>query len=79
MTDPRTPEELFEIALEHMPDIEPEIVPGTWRWNVVDGLTGSDNLGIELGVAGAAFRGGWWTVVGFAGSGAWTPIATTMT
>jgi hypothetical protein len=55
MTEPRTSDELFQIALQHMPDIEPEIVPGTWRWNVVDGLTGSDNLGIELGVAGGGF------------------------
>jgi hypothetical protein len=55
MTEPRTSDVLFEIALQHMPDIEPEIVPGTWRWNVVDGLTGSDNLGIELGVAGGGF------------------------
>lgn len=55
MTDPRTPAELFELAVAHMPDIEAEIVPGTWRWNVIDGLSGTDNLGIELGVAGGGF------------------------
>jgi hypothetical protein len=49
MTEPRTSDELFEIALQHMPDIEPEIVLGTWRWNVVDGLGGSDNLGVAGG------------------------------
>ena len=55
MNQPRSAHELFDLAVQHMPDIEPEIVPGTWRWNVVDGLQGSQNLGIELGVAGGGF------------------------
>ncbi len=55
MSKPKSPDELFQLALQHMPDIEPEIVPGTWRWNVVDGLRGAENLGIELGVAGGGF------------------------
>lgn len=55
MSQPRSAQELFDIALQHMPDIEPEIVPGTWRWNVIDGLQGGENLGIELGVAGGGF------------------------
>lgn len=55
MTKPRPSEVLFDLAVQHMPEIEPEIVPGTWRWNVIDGLQGADNLGIELGVAAGGF------------------------
>jgi hypothetical protein len=55
MAEPRSSQELFDLAVQHMPDIEPQIAPGTWRWNVVDGLRGQDNLGIELGVAGGGF------------------------
>ena len=55
MTEPRSPNALFQIALQYIPDIEPVIKPGTSRWNVIDGLQGQDNLGIELGVAGGGF------------------------
>lgn len=55
MSAPRSPQELFDIAVQHMPDIEPEIMPGTWRWNVIDALQGTQNLGIELGVAAGGF------------------------
>lgn len=32
-----------------------EVVPGTWRWNVIDPLPETGNLGIELGVAAGSF------------------------
>lgn len=55
MNGPRSSDEIATLARRHMPQVKPEVVPGTWRWNVIDGLQGSDNLGIELGVAGGGF------------------------
>jgi SAM-dependent methyltransferase len=46
---------LREIAEREMPDLLPEVVPGTYRWNVIDDLPDSGNLGIELGVAAGSF------------------------
>lgn len=55
MTERRSTFELFELAAQHMPQVEAQIVPGSYRWNVIDGLSGEQNLGIELGVAGGSF------------------------
>ena len=46
---------LRDIAESQMPDVTPEIVVGSYRWNVIDGLSGDKNLGIELGVAAGSF------------------------
>ncbi|MGL4319250.1 MAG: class I SAM-dependent methyltransferase [Paracoccaceae bacterium] len=46
---------LREIAEREMPEVVPEVVPGTFRWNVIDDLPATGNLGIELGVAAGSF------------------------
>lgn len=46
---------LRDIAKSQMPEITPEVLPNTFRWNVIDGLVGVNNLGIELGVAAGSF------------------------
>ena len=46
---------LRDIAETHMPDVTTEVVAGSYRWNVIDGLSGDKNLGIELGVAAGSF------------------------
>ena len=46
---------LYKIALEQMPKPPVEIVPNSQRWDVIDGLTDRNNLGIELGVAAGSF------------------------
>lgn len=38
-----------------LPQVPLTIVPDTWRWNVIDVLTGNANRGIELGVAAGSF------------------------
>lgn len=48
-------DDLRDIAITQMPEITPEVVPGSFRWNVIDDLTGRQNLGIELGVAAGSF------------------------
>jgi SAM-dependent methyltransferase len=46
---------LREIADREMPDVVPYVVPGSYRWNVIDDLPATGNLGIELGVAAGSF------------------------
>lgn len=46
---------LRDIAESQMPDVTAEVVPGSFRWNVIDGLSGDQNRGIELGVAAGSF------------------------
>ncbi|MDB5659042.1 MAG: MenG-like methyltransferase [Cypionkella sp.] len=48
-------DQLRDIAESQMPEVTPEVVPDTYRWNVIDDLTPSGNLGIELGVAAGSF------------------------
>ncbi|MDZ4308928.1 MAG: class I SAM-dependent methyltransferase, partial [Cypionkella sp.] len=48
-------DQLREIAERQMPAVVPELVPGTFRWNVIDDLPALGNLGIELGVAAGSF------------------------
>lgn len=48
-------DDLRNIAKAKMPEITPEVVTGSFRWNVIDDLTGTNNLGIELGVAAGSF------------------------
>lgn len=55
MTEPRSLAAIREVSVQHMPQVEPQIVPGSYRWNVIDGLEGKDNFGIELGVAAGSF------------------------
>ena len=47
--------DLAQAARREMPDIEIEVLPDAYRHNVIDGLEGQDNLGIELGVAAGTF------------------------
>lgn len=55
MSKRRTREELIELASRHMPAIQPQIVPDSYRWNVIDRLEGKEHFGIELGVAAGSF------------------------
>jgi SAM-dependent methyltransferase len=48
MTDPTS-------FADKIPPISPIVMPGSYRWNVIDALEGSANVGIELGVAGGSF------------------------
>lgn len=41
--------------LSDIPQVEVHVVTGSYRWNVIDGLTGASNRGIELGVAAGSF------------------------
>ena len=41
--------------LSDIPQVEVNVVKGSYRWNVIDGLTGHSNRGIELGVAAGSF------------------------
>jgi hypothetical protein len=38
-----------------MPAVDPEIIPGSFRHDVIASLIGSENIGIELGVAAGIF------------------------
>lgn len=55
MTGNRALARVFAMAARHMPDVEVEVLPGTARWDVIAGLSGQSNLGIELGVASGRF------------------------
>ena len=46
---------IHKIAKKHTPTIEIRIIPGTYRYNVIDSLQGNENIGIELGVAEGGF------------------------
>lgn len=46
---------LRDMAQSQTPDVPVEIIPNTHRWNVIDGLPETGNLGIELGVAAGSF------------------------
>lgn len=46
---------LRDMAQSQTPDVAVEIIPNTHRWNVIDSLTGRENIGIELGVAAGSF------------------------
>jgi len=46
---------IYKIAKKHTPTIETRIIPGTYRYNVIDSLQGNENIGIELGVAEGGF------------------------
>lgn len=46
---------LRDMAQSQTPDVPVEIIPDTHRWNVIDSLTGRENIGIELGVAAGSF------------------------
>jgi hypothetical protein len=46
---------LRDMAQSQTPDVPVEIIPNTNRWNVIDSLTGRENIGIELGVAAGSF------------------------
>jgi hypothetical protein len=46
---------LRDMAQSQTPDVPVEIIPDTHRWNVIDSLTGHENIGIELGVAAGSF------------------------
>ena len=48
-------DQLREIAASQMPEVTPELVYGSSRWNVIDDLPVLGNLGIELGVAAGSF------------------------
>ncbi|MDZ4391589.1 class I SAM-dependent methyltransferase [Cypionkella sp.] len=48
-------DQLREIAERQMPAVVPELVPSTFRWNVIDDLPALGNRGIELGVAAGSF------------------------
>ncbi len=45
----------IKFDLSDIPAVETYVVPGSYRWNVIDGLRGNSNIGIELGVAGGSF------------------------
>lgn len=54
-----------KIAIKNTPNIETSIVRDSYRYNVIDSLKGSDNIGIELGVAQGGFskkNGRFWKV-----------------
>ena len=46
---------IYKIAKKNTPTIEIIIIPGAYRYNVIDSLKGSKNIGIELGVAEGGF------------------------
>lgn len=48
-----SPKDLFDLS--DIPQVEVNLVQGSYRWNVIDGLTGHENRGIELGVAAGSF------------------------
>lgn len=41
--------------LEDIPQVQVRVATGSYRWNVIDGLTGHANRGIELGVAAGSY------------------------
>lgn len=47
--------EVVAVARERTPDVPVQRMPGTARWNVIDGLAPSGNVGVELGVAAGSF------------------------
>lgn len=48
-------DQIHDIARQATPQVEVEVVPGSYRWNVIDALPASGNIGIELGVAAGSF------------------------
>jgi hypothetical protein len=46
---------MHDIARQSTPVVEVSVVPGSFRWNVIDGLPDAGNIGIELGVAAGSF------------------------
>ena len=46
---------MHDIARQSTPVVEVEVVPGSFRWNVIDGLPPAGSIGIELGVAAGSF------------------------
>lgn len=47
--------DLRDLAQERMARVEVQVMPGTGRWNVTDGLAKQGNIGMELGVAAGGF------------------------
>jgi hypothetical protein len=49
------PDRIRRVAEASMPEVPLTVVPNTTRHDVMEPLTGSDNVGIELGVAAGSF------------------------
>ena len=47
--------EVVAVARKRTPEVPVQLMPGTARWNVIDGLAPSGNVGVELGVAAGSF------------------------